>query len=226
MDIDHLGESTIDKLIEKGLINNIADLFILKKEDILKLEGFKEKSAENLINSINNSKKQNLSRLIYGLGIQYVGKYAAQLISNKFNSIDEIEKASIEEFNNIDGLGIKTAESIATFFSWQDNKKIIKKLKEIGINPKNVIKKNILQNKKFVFSGGLINISRSEASELIKQNGGIVSTSISKKIDYLVLGNKPGSKYIKAQKLGVKIINESEFMDLLKIWLRNLYDWM
>ena len=217
MDIDHLGESTIDKLIEKELINNIADLFILKKEDILKLEGFKEKSAENLINSINNSKKQNLSRLIYGLGIQYVGKYAAQLISNKFNSIDEIEKASIEEFNNIDGLGIKTAESIATFFSLQDNKEIIKKLKEIGINPKNVIKKNILQNKKFVFSGGLINISRSEASELIKQNGGIVSTSISKKIDYLVLGNKPGSKYIKAQKLGVKIINESEFMDLLKI---------
>jgi len=116
MDIDHLGGSTIDKLIEKNLIDNIADLYFLKKEDILTLEGFKDKSAQNLIDSINNSKKQDLSRLIYGLGIRHVGKYAAQLLASKYNSIDKLAKASPEELMGIDGLGDKTAEAVGTFF--------------------------------------------------------------------------------------------------------------
>ena len=116
MDIDHLGGQTIDKLLDEGLVENIADLYSLKKEDMLRLEGFKEKSAENLLDSIQKSKKQDLSRLIYGLGIRHVGKYAAQLLANSYSSIDELGHASAEELKNIDGLGDKTAEAIATFF--------------------------------------------------------------------------------------------------------------
>jgi len=116
MDIDHLGESTIDKLLEKRLIENVADLYFLTKEDILSIEGFKDKSAQNLIDSIEKSKKQDLSRLIYGLGIRHVGKYAAQLLASQYQSIDELEKAPIEELEEIDGLGDKTAEAIGTFF--------------------------------------------------------------------------------------------------------------
>ncbi|MEA3457464.1 MAG: NAD-dependent DNA ligase LigA, partial [Candidatus Thermoplasmatota archaeon] len=117
MDIDHLGESTIDKLLERELIDNVADLYVLTKEDILSIEGFKDKSAQNLIDSIEKSKKQDLSRLIYGLGIRHVGKYAAQLLASQYQSIDELAKAPIEELEEIDGLGNKTAEAIGTFFA-------------------------------------------------------------------------------------------------------------
>ena len=121
MDINHLGESTIDKLLDAGLVDNIADLYYLKKEDILKLEGFKDKSAENLLDSIEKSKQQDLSRLIYGLGIRHVGKYASQILARKFTSIDELAKASEEELKQIDGLGDKSAEAIVTFFATEEN---------------------------------------------------------------------------------------------------------
>jgi len=215
MDIDHLGESTIDKLLEEGLIDNIADLYFLKKEDILTLEGFKEKSAQNLIDSIEKSKKQDLSRLIYGLGIRHVGKYAAQLLASRYNSIDELAKASTEELREIDSLGDKSAEAIATFFATDENIKLIERLKDIGVKTKEVRKENLpLQGKKIVFTGGLTTLTRPEASDLVKQKGGIVASSVSKDIDYVVVGDKPGSKYEKAKKLGVTIIDEEEFKEL------------
>jgi len=136
MDIDHLGGSTVDKLIEEELIDNIADLYFLKKEDILCLEGFKEKSAQNLLDSIEKSKKQDLSRLIYGLGIRHVGKYAAQLLAVGYNSIDELSKATSEELKEIDGLGDKTADAIATFFATDENIDLIERLKGIGVKTK------------------------------------------------------------------------------------------
>ena len=217
MDIDHLGESTIDKLKEEGLIDNIADLYSLKKEDILKLEGFKEKSAQNLLGSIEKSKKQDLSRLIYGLGIRHVGKYAAQILASKYNSLDEISKTSPEELKEIDGLGDKTAEAIGNFFATEENRELIKRLKDIGVKTKEKIKPNLpLQGKKFVFTGGLSTLSRPEASDFIKQKGGIVVSSVGKDINYVIVGDRPGSKYEKAKKLGLNIIDEEEFIKLIK----------
>ncbi len=213
MDIDHLGESTIDKLIEKGLIDNIADLYFLKKEDILGLDGFKEKSAQNIIESIENSKKQDLSRLFYGLGIRHVGKYASQLLAAKYSSIDELSNASIEELKKIDGLGEKTSDAIVTFFTIDENKKLIEKLKTIGVKTKEIKKEGLLlEGKKFIFTGALIKLSRPDASDLVKKKGGIVASSISNNIDYVVIGDKPGSKFDKAKKLNLKIINEDEFI--------------
>jgi DNA ligase (NAD+) len=216
MDIDHLGGSTIDKLIEQGLIDNVADIYFLKKEDILKLEGFKEKSAQNLLDSIEKSKKQDLSRLIYALGIRHVGKYTAQLVSSKYNSIDALENATDEELKEIDGLGDKSAESIITFFTSEENKNLINRLKEIGVKTKNIKKGNLpLDGKKFVFTGSLTKLTRPEASDLIKEKGGIVASSIGKDIDYVIVGEKPGSKYKKAKKINLKIINEKEFENLV-----------
>jgi len=216
MDIDHLGEKTIDKLLDAGLVKDIADLYSLKKEDLLKLEGFKEKSAQNLLDSIERSKKQDLSRLIYGLGIRHVGKYAAQLLASRYNSIDELAKASEDELKQIEGLGDKSAESIVTFFSTEENQKLIERLKEIGVKTRENKKHGLpLEGKKFVFTGKLLTLSRPEASDLVKQKGGIVASSVSKDVDYVVVGDKPGSKYQKAKKLNLKIINEEEFKKIV-----------
>ncbi len=216
MDIDHLGESTIDKLIDAGLIDNIADLYNLKKENIEKLEGFKDKSAKNLINSIEKSKDQDLSRLIYGLGIRHVGKYAAQLLAGKYNSIDELANANEEELKEIDGLGEKSAEAIVTFFASDENTKLIERLKGIGVKTKEIKKEGLtLQGKKFVFTGRLETLTRPQASDYVEQKGGIIVTSVSKDVDYVVVGDKPGSKYDKAKKLGMTIIDEKEFKKLV-----------
>ena len=180
------------------------------------LDGFKEKSAQNLLDSIEKSKKQDLSRLIYGLGIRHIGKYAAQLLASRYHSIDGLAKASLEELKEIDGLGDKTAEAIGTFFATNENIELIKRLKDMGVKTKEAKKKRLpLQGKKFVFTGGLMSLSRPDASDLVKQKGGIVASSVSKDVDYIVAGGKPGSKYKKAKKLGLNIINEDEFKKLV-----------
>jgi len=218
MDIDHLGESTIDKLIEKDIIKNIADLYNLKTDDILKLEGFKEKSAQNLIDSIENSKNQDLSRLIYSLGIRHVGKYSAQLLAIKYNSLEELSAASEDKLKEIDGLGDKSAESIATFFATEENIKLIERLDKIGVKTKVEKKRKLpLENKKFLFTGGLEKLSRNKASDLIKKKGGIVATAVGKDLDYVVVGQKPGSKLEKAKKIGLNIISEKEFLEIVNL---------
>ena len=217
MDIDHLGGKTIDKLIEKGLIDSIADLYKLKKEDLLKLEGFKDKSITNLLASIEKSKQQGLARLIYALGIRHVGKYAAQLLASQYHSIDELAAQSAEELMQIHGLGEKTAEAIATFFATDENIELINKLKGIGIKTKEAKKEGRLLGKKFVFTGGLQSLSRPDASDLVIKNGGLVASSIGEDIDYVVVGTDPGSKYQKAKKLGLRIIDEKEFKTLVGV---------
>lgn len=218
MDIDHLGESTIDKLLEKNMIENVADLYKLKKEDILQLEGFKEKSAENLLDSIEKSKDQDLSRLIYGLGIRHVGKYAAQLLATRFSSIDELAEATEDELKEIDGLGEKSAEAIATFFTSEENISLINRLKKYGVNTesKQPETDQSLQGKKFVFTGSLEGLSRSEAGDLVKEHGGMVTSSVSKNVNYVVVGKDPGSKYEKAKKQGIPLIKEDEFLYMTK----------
>jgi len=218
MDIDHLGESTIDKLLDKNMIENIADLYDLTTDDILQLEGFKEKSAQNLIDSINKSKGQDLSRLIYGLGIRHVGKYAAQLLSTRFSSIDKLAEATEEELKEIDGLGEKSAEAIATFFASEENITLINRLKDYGVNTevKKQQRSQEFKGKKFVFTGSLDQLSRSKAGDLVKEQGGIVISSVGKNVDYVVTGKNPGSKYEKAKKQGIPIIKEDEFLYMTK----------
>ena len=153
--------------------------------------------------------------MIFGLGIRHVGKYAAQLLASKYNSIDELAKASEEELKEIDGLGDKSAEAIGTFFATEENKKLLNRLKDIGVKTKETRKKDLpLQGKKFVFTGGLTTLTRPDASDLVKQKGGIIASSVVKDIDYVVVGEKPGFKYEKAKKLKLAIINEEEFKKL------------
>jgi len=218
MDIDHLGGSTVDKLIEKGFVDSIADIYSLRMEDLLTLEGFKEKSAQNLLDSIEKSKNQNLSRLIYGLGIRHVGKYAAQLLAAKYFSLDLLSKANVEELKDIYGLGEKTAEAIGTFFATEENRELIEKLKDVGVKIKKETKEEdlLLKGKKFVFTGGLQTLTRPNASDIVKEKGGIVTSSVGKDLDFIVVGEKPGSKYGKAKKLGVTILNEEEFKELVE----------
>jgi DNA ligase (NAD+) len=217
MDIDHLGGQTVEKLIEKGLVDNIADLYILTKDDLLKLEGFKDKSADNLLVSIEKSKSQGLARLIYGLGIRHVGKFAAQLLASQYHSIDELAQTSAEDLTQIHGLGQKTAEAIATFFATEENRVLIDKLKGIGIRTKEVKKQGELQGKRFVFTGSLQMLSRPDASDLIIKKGGLVASSVGKDVDYVVVGADPGSKFEKAKKLGVKILTEDDFIKLVGV---------
>ncbi|HVQ01066.1 MAG TPA: NAD-dependent DNA ligase LigA [Candidatus Thermoplasmatota archaeon] len=215
MEIDHLGGSTIDKLIDKRLIKDIADIYSLTKEDLLKLEGFKDKSAQNLLDAIEKSKQQGLARVIYGLGIRHVGKFASQLLAAHFGSIDAVVKASLDELLQIKGLGEKTAEAIETFFATEENMALIQKLKTIGIRTKEEKRGGVLQGKKFVFTGGLATLTRPDASDLVIRKGGLVTSAVGKDVDFVVVGSEPGSKYEKAKKLGIKIINEEEFKKLV-----------
>jgi DNA ligase (NAD+) len=217
MDIDHLGGQTVEKLIEKGLVDNIADLYRISKDDLMKLEGFKDKSAENLLASIEKSKSQGLARLIYGLGIRHVGKFAAQLLATHYRSIDELADASAEELMQIHGLGSKTTEAIATFFATEENRMLIDTLKDIGIRTKEAKKEGKLQGKKFVFTGGLQTLTRPHASDLVMKNGGLVASSVGKDVDYIVVGADPGSKFEKAKKLGITILSEDEFKKLVGV---------
>lgn len=218
MDIEHLGFATIDKMIENNLISDISDIYFLALDDILSIEGFKEKSAQNLINSIEKSKNMTFERLIYGLGIRHVGKYSAQIISKSYSSINELINADEEDLKKIDGLGDKTANEIASFFSNDENINLIKRLIEVGVKTrKNQINKELpFKDKKFVFTGSLKSYSRTESSDIIKSKGGNILSSITKTTDYVIVGEKPGSKLEKAKNLGLKILNEEEFIMLIK----------
>jgi DNA ligase (NAD+) len=218
MNIDGLGEKIVDQLVDKGLVKDVADLYSLKLEDLAALERMAEKSAQNLLDEIKASKKNSLARLIYALGIQFVGERTAQLLAEHFSSLEELAEAKEEELEEVPEVGPKVAASIVEFFSEPANRQIIKKLRKAGVHPtaeKRVVKSQKLAGKSFVFTGGLANRSREEAGELVVQNGGKVSGSVSKKTDYVVVGTDPGSKYDKAKELGVTILSEAEFEKLL-----------
>jgi DNA ligase (NAD+) len=197
------------------LIKGLEDLYNLDKTSIMKLEGFEEKSADNLLEAIENSKTRELSRLIHALGIRHVGQYAAQLLASHFGSIDNLTEARIDELENIKGVGKETAESVVSFFADKENQKLIKTLLERGLSPK-AKAKGPLEGKQFVFTGGLESLSRDDASDLVMKHGGIVASSVSKNIDFVVVGDNPGSKYEKAKKMGLKIINEKEFKEMVE----------
>ncbi|MFH2033813.1 MAG: NAD-dependent DNA ligase LigA [Candidatus Margulisiibacteriota bacterium] len=213
MDIEHVGPAVVDHLVEKKFIKNVADLYKLEKPDLLKLERFADKSAQNVIDSIESSKNRPYDRLLYGLGIRMVGRHVATLIAQNYDSLEDLFDVKEEELEKIHGVGKKVAASIAHFFGEKENQQLIERLKKYGVNikAKKARGPQPLKGKTFVLTGTLETLSRPEAEDLIRSLGGHPSSSVSKKTDYIVAGAEPGSKYDKAKKLGVKIISEKEF---------------
>jgi DNA ligase (NAD+) len=218
MDIDGLGDKIVDQLVDKNLVKDVADLYSLKLDQVADLERMAEKSAQNLLDEIAASKKQPLSRLIYALGMRFVGERTGQLLAENFGSLEELEEAKPEDLEKVTEVGPKVSESIVEFFSEPANRKLIKKLHAAGVRPtaeKREIKSQKFAGKSFVFTGALERRSREEAGEIVQQHGGKLSGSVSKKTDYVVVGADPGSKYDKAKELGVTILTESEFEKLV-----------
>lgn len=218
MDIEGLGTAVLDTLVKEGLIRNAADIYLLKVADIAKIERMGEKSGENLVNAVNKSKENDLSKLVFALGIRHIGQKAAKLLSDRFGNIDSIINASVEEIASIEGFGEIMAQSVFDFFSHHESVELIERLKEYGVNTesKKEVKGNIFEGKTFVLTGTLPTLTRNEASELIEQFGGKTSSSVSKKTDYVLAGEDAGSKLKKANDLGVTVITEEEFRNMIK----------
>ncbi|MFQ3549785.1 MAG: NAD-dependent DNA ligase LigA [Armatimonadota bacterium] len=218
MNIDGVGPAIIDQLLDNNLIKDPADLYLLKEEDISKLERMAEKSASNTINAIQQSKKASLERLIYALGIRHVGERTALVLADIFGNIDNLIAATEEELSEINDIGPVMAKSIVDYFANEDNIELINKLKAVGINPtkENKASKGTFEGKTFVFTGTLQHFTRDEAEKIVLSLGGKASSSVSSKTDFLVAGEKAGSKLEKAQSLGVNIISEEDFKNMLK----------
>jgi len=219
MDLDGVGESLIEQLLKNNLIKDPIDLYFLKQEKLESLERMAEKSAQNAITSIQNSKERSLDRLVYGLGIRHVGKTIAELLTTRSHSIEELSKTTLEELTEIGGIGPKIAQSIIDFFKTSASKEIINKIKKAGItsHAKQIkIKDSKLAGKTLVITGTLESMTRNKAEELIKNLGGRAASSVSKTTDFLVAGAEAGSKLKKAKELGVSVLSEQEFIELLK----------
>jgi len=219
MDIDHLGERIILQLVEKGFVQRLSDFYKLKAEQLLELKNFKEKSAFNLLSSIEKSKDVELDRLIMALGIQYVGTETAELLAKRAGDLENLALLTEEELLEIDGVGPKVAESVVTFFADKENQEEIARLLECGVVPR--VKKtrefadHLFKGKTFVLTGGLQNYTREGASSLIKERGGKVTSAVSRSTDFVLVGEDPGSKYEKAKKLGITVLFEDAFVKLL-----------
>lgn len=219
MNIDGLGENIIGQLLEKELIKNIADIYMLKLEDIASLKKNGQKFAQNLIDSINQSKENDLYRFITALGIRHVGAKASKLLARKYKNIDNLMEAEMEDLSAINDIGPIVASSIQEFFQQEQTKDLIQKLKKAGVNTEAKEEENEdnrFEGKTFVLTGTLEKYSRGEASNLIEKFGGKTSGTVSKKTTYVLAGEEAGSKLTKAQNLGVTIIGEAEFEEMLR----------
>jgi len=216
MNIDGMGESLVTQLIDKGLVKNVADIYDLTKKDLLGLERFADKSAQNILHEIENSKQLPLERVIYGLGIRMVGERTAQFLAEHFGSMEALANASVEELQNVGEVGPKIAESIAEFFGNPANRRLVERLGKAGLAFKGAKKERgtKLSGKTFVLTGTLAKYTRDEAKKLIEDAGGKVSGSVSKKTDYVVAGADAGSKLDKAKELSVPVIDEKEMEKL------------
>ena len=219
MNIDGLGESIIAQLLEKNLIKNIADIYTLKFEDIASLKKNGKKFAENLVNSINKSKENDLYRLITALGIRHVGVKASKILARKYKTIEKLQEATFEELSLINDIGPTVANSIREFFLTDQTTDLIKRLKDAGVNTKSLEEESVdnrFEGKTFVLTGSLEKYTRGEAANIIEKFGGKTSSTVSKKTDFVLAGEEAGSKLTKAQNLGIMIINEEQFDEMIK----------
>ena len=222
MNIDGLGESIITLLLEKKLIKDISDLYYLKKEDLVVLERMGEKSASNLINAIEKSKSNDLYRLINGLGIKHIGVKGAKIISNEFKDLDVIMNLNPNELVNLEEFGETMADSVVEFFNEEKNLEVIEKLKNAGVNTKIIDNDNeetikIFDKMKIVLTGTLPTMKRNDAKDIIEKLGGKATSSVSKSTSFVLAGEEAGSKLIKANELGVKVIDEGKFLEIIKL---------
>lgn len=218
MDIDGLGEAVVDQLVTENLISNYADLYELSTEQLLPLERMAEKSAQNLLDAIEKSKSQPLDRVIYAMGIRFVGKTVARDLAHAFSTMDALMKADKETIEDIDSIGPKIAASVVEFFSQNHNKELIAKLRAHGLNFEMKTDQQAsqkLDGKKFVLTGSLPSLTRKEATQLIEKHGGTTTSSVSGNTDYLLVGDSPGSKFDKAKELDIPILNQQAFLELI-----------
>ena len=222
LNIENLGSETIEQLYREGLIETVADFYTLKKEQLLPLERMAEKSAQNIIDGIEKSKQIPFERVLYGIGIKHIGETIAKKLVKNFGSIEELSRASVEELIQVEDIGDKIAESIAAFFSNEENKRLIERLKEYGIQLERgevsteVLSDN-LAGKTFLFTGKLSLFTREQAEEMVEKHGGRNISAVSKNLNYLVVGEKAGSKLKKAQDIGtITILDEQEFLKMME----------
>ncbi|MBQ9913600.1 MAG: NAD-dependent DNA ligase LigA [Clostridia bacterium] len=218
MDIEGLGTAVLETLVKEGLIKTAADIYTLRKEDIAGIERMGEKSAQNLIDAAEKSKNNDLSKLIFALGIRHIGQKAGKLLADRFGSMDKLAEASTEEIAEIEGFGQIMAESVTDFFSHQESRELIGKLKALGVNMESQreIVDMRFEGKTFVLTGTLSLYTRSEATEIIESFGGKASSSVSKKTSYVLAGEDAGSKLKKANDLGVTVISEEDFKAMIE----------
>ena len=217
MDIEGLGESLLRQLVDNNLVNSPADLYTLEKSELIQIDRMGEKSVSNLLNAIEESKNKELYRLIFALGIMHIGKSAAKLLQEHFSSMQELLLSSVDELSAIDGFGEVMAQSVVDYFKNPNNLNLVKKLEELGLN---MVSESKAKGRKFagmtfVLTGTLPTYTRNEAAQMIENESGKVSNSVSKKTTYVLAGNEAGSKLLKAQRLGVKVISEEEFIKML-----------
>jgi len=218
MDVDGLGEALVDQLVNQGLVRNVADIYRLTEADLVKLERMGQKSAQNLLEEIKESRQSSLDRLIFALGIRFVGERTASLLADHFGSMDKLATASLEELESVFEVGPKVAASIHSFFREPRNQQLLKRLRDEGLRfaqQRPAPRSQALAGKTFVLTGMLERSTREEAKQRIERAGGRVTGSVSKKTDYVVAGADPGSKLDKAQALGVPVIDEKQLENLL-----------
>jgi len=217
MNIEGLGASLVAQLVKTGMVRNYADLYVLEKERLASLERMGDKSAENILDALERSKERELWNLVFGLGIRHVGAGAARVLADRFGSMDAIMEADTETIESVEDIGPIMAASIRGFFDNPENRGIVERLREYGL-PFEAKKKEVIPGdeffagRTFVLTGALASMSRSEASEIIRSRGGKVASSVSRKTDYVIAGEDPGSKYERALALNVPVLDEEEFL--------------
>jgi DNA ligase (NAD+) len=219
MEIEHLGEKTVAQLVERTLVSDLSDLYQLDKEQLLGLEGFADKSARNLLAAIDDSKSNTLDRFIFALGIPNVGQHVARVLATHFAALDAFMNASAEELVAVHEVGEEVAQSVVNYFEDPGNRAVIRKMLDAGVAPTWEQERidRTLEGKKIVFTGTLEHLDRNVAKQLVEERGGRVTSSVSKKTDYVVAGENAGSKLENAHKLGVSVLTEKEFMDLIDV---------